>query len=157
VRDDGRIDLGAKSIDLTFTPQPKPPTLTVAVSVHVRGPLRKPPFNKDTKATLGKLLGIAGIVVYPPAAVLAPGDLGGSENPSIGLMRGKATGSRDQPGGTKNRKQAMPPCKASSVVSKSCLANRLRKFGAAAGRGCVAVELKAFSSQDSAIKTQEKP
>jgi len=91
VRGDGRIDLGARQIDLTFTPRAKTPTLSVAVPVHVRGPIRKPQFIADRKATLGKLMGVAGLFVYPPAALVALSDLGdlsGSANPCIELVHG---------------------------------------------------------------------
>ena len=111
VRGDGRIDLGAQRIDLTFTPQPKTPTLTVAVPVHVRGPLRNPQFSKDTKATLGRLLGIAGIFVYPPAAVVALGELGGQGNPCIGLMRGETSGHKGKPEQAKKPSVSSEPLK----------------------------------------------
>lgn len=88
VRGDGRIDLVAGQFDLTFSPRAKTPTLNVAVPVHVRGPLRQPQFTADRVATLSKLIGVAGLFVYPPAAVVALGDLGGSGNACIKLMRG---------------------------------------------------------------------
>lgn len=87
VRGDGRIDLGARQLDLTFTPRPKNPSLTVAVPVHVHGPMDQPAFVADRKATLGKLIGVAGLFVFPPAAVVTLGDLGGSGNPCIDLLR----------------------------------------------------------------------
>jgi uncharacterized protein involved in outer membrane biogenesis len=76
VRGDGRIDLGRQSVDLTFTPRPKSPTLTVAVPVHVRGALSAPSFEPDQTSTLKRLLGVASIFVYPPAALAGLGDLG---------------------------------------------------------------------------------
>jgi hypothetical protein len=103
VRGDGRIDLGAQRINLTFSPKAKTPTLSVAVPVHVRGPLRKPQFIKDTKATLGKLFGIAGFFVYPPAAVVALGDLGSQENPCIELLQGKAVAGKGKTHQTKTQ------------------------------------------------------
>jgi len=100
VRGDGQVDLGARQIDLTFTPRPKNPTLSVAVPVHVRGPMRQPEFIADRKATLGKLIGVAGLFVYPPAALVALGDMGGSGNPCIELMRGEqASGASDTTAG----------------------------------------------------------
>jgi hypothetical protein len=85
--------------------------LTVAVPVHVRGPLRKPQFIKDTKATLGRLLGIAGIFVYPPAAVVGLGDLGGNENPCIGLIQGKASEGEGKPDPAKQPSSSRNPLK----------------------------------------------
>ena len=89
LRGDGQIDLGAEQVALTFTPRPKKPTLSVAVPVHVRGPLRQPQFIADQKASLTKLIGIAGIFVYPPAALATLGDLGGADNECIRLIRGQ--------------------------------------------------------------------
>lgn len=88
VRGDGQIDLGAGQIDLTFRPKAKTPTLNVAVPVHVRGPLLQPEFSADRVATVSKLLGVAGLFVYPPAALVSLGELGGSNNHCIELMRG---------------------------------------------------------------------
>ena len=90
VRGDGWVDLVTQDLDLTFTPRAKSPTLNIAVPVHVRGPMRQPEFTADRGASLGKLLGVAGLFVYPPAALLALGDLGGSGNACIELMRENA-------------------------------------------------------------------
>lgn len=88
LRADGTADLGKGQLDLTFTPRPKKPTLTVAVPVHVRGPMLAPQVQPDRTASLTKLIGVAGIFVYPPAAVAALGDLGTSGNPCAALLQG---------------------------------------------------------------------
>ncbi len=95
VRGDGRIDLGREVVDLTFTPRPKKPTLTVAVPVHVRGALREPDFVPDRMASLTKLIGVAGAFVYPPAAIAALGDLGVAGNECRRLLQ-----AADQPAPT---------------------------------------------------------
>lgn len=86
VRGDGEIDLGRRVVDLTFTPRPKKPTLTVAVPVHVRGALSSPDFVPDRLASLTKLIGVAGAFVYPPAAIAALGDLGVAGADCSGLL-----------------------------------------------------------------------
>ena len=88
VRGDGSIDLGAEKIDLTFTPRPKRPTISVAVPVHVFGSFSEPKFTADRKASLTKLIGVAGIFIYPPAALATLSDLGTSGNPCVELVRG---------------------------------------------------------------------
>ena len=88
LRGDGQVNLGTETINLTFTPRPKRPTLSVAVPVHVRGPLRQPEFTPDRTASLTKLIGVAGIFVYPPAALATLGDLGTASDGCADLMRG---------------------------------------------------------------------
>lgn len=80
LRIDGTVDLGREKLDLTVTPRPKKPTLTVAVPIHVRGPLRTPEFEPDRTSSFAKLIGIGSLLVYPPAAVVALGDLGDTGN-----------------------------------------------------------------------------
>lgn len=86
LRVDGNVDLGMEKLDLTVTPRPKKPTLTVAVPVHVRGPLRNPRFEPDRTSSLAKLIGVGSLLVYPPAAVVALGDLGDTGNACTRLI-----------------------------------------------------------------------
>lgn len=88
VRGDGHVDLGAGKFDLTFTPHPKKPTLSVAVPVHVRGPLLEPEFTADREGSIMKLIGVASLFVYPPAALATLGELGDSDNECLKLMQG---------------------------------------------------------------------
>ena len=74
------VDLGKEKIDLTVTPRPKKPTLTVAVPVHIRGPLQDPEFEADRTSSLAKLIGVGSLLIYPPTAVVALGDLGDTGN-----------------------------------------------------------------------------
>lgn len=90
VRGDGRVDLGNERLDMTFSPKPKKPTLTVAVPVHVRGPLLSPEFQPDRTASMTKLIGVAGAIIYPPAAIAALGDLGAAGVSCSELLEGKA-------------------------------------------------------------------
>ena len=105
VRGDGRVDLVTQDLDLTFTPHAKSPTLSIAVPVHVRGPMRQPEFTADRRASLTKLLGVAGLFVYPPAALLALGDLGGSGNACIELMRENAAPQGEGSGDSSGRQE----------------------------------------------------
>ncbi len=91
LRGKGSIDLGNERIDLTFIPRPKKPTFNVAVPVHVRGSLQSPNFQADKTASLVKLIGIAGAFVYPPAAVVALGDLGAGATACGELLQGGAS------------------------------------------------------------------
>lgn len=88
LRGEGSIDLGNERIDLTFMPRPKKPTFHVAVPVYVRGSLQSPRFQADKTASLIKLIGIAGAFVYPPAAVVALGDLGAGATACGELIQG---------------------------------------------------------------------
>ena len=80
LRVDGMIDLGREKIDLMVTPRPKKPTLNIAVPVHIQGRLQDPEFEPDRTSSLAKLIGVGSLLIYPPAAVVALGDLGETGN-----------------------------------------------------------------------------
>ena len=76
----GAASLASETLDLTVEPRAKSATLNVAVPVHVRGSFADPEFRPDTGAALKKLGGLAAIALFPPAAIVGLGELGGDEN-----------------------------------------------------------------------------
>lgn len=79
----GHVDLARESLRLTVEPRAKSATLNVAVPVHVRGTLADPRFRPDTGAALKKLGGLVGIALFPPAAIVGLGELGGGGNACV--------------------------------------------------------------------------
>jgi hypothetical protein len=52
----------------------------------VRGPLGAPSFQADRKSSIKRLLGVASIFVYPPAALVGLGHIGETGNPCIRMI-----------------------------------------------------------------------
>ncbi len=73
----GTADLATETLDLVVEPRAKSATLNVAVPVRVRGRFADPEFRPDTGAALKKLGGLAAIALFPPAAIVGLGELGG--------------------------------------------------------------------------------
>ena len=103
----GSLDLARETLRLTIEPRAKSATLNVAVPVHVRGTLADPVFRPDTGAALKKLGGLVGIALFPPAAVVGLGELGGGGNACVKLAAATRKGS------AKTRPQAAPAQSAS--------------------------------------------
>ncbi len=80
---EGSVNLGDESIDMKITPQSKSATLSLAVPINVGGTFAKPSFKPDELATARKIGGLLGATLFPPAALLALGDLGAGENSCV--------------------------------------------------------------------------
>ena len=76
----GTANLASETLDLVVEPQAKSATLNIAVPVLVGGTFANPEFRPEPGATLKKLGGLVGIVLFPPAAIVGLGELGGSDN-----------------------------------------------------------------------------
>ena len=76
----GTADLASETLDLVVEPRAKSATLNIAVPVHVRGSFADPTIRPETGAVLKKLGGLAAIALFPPAAVVGLGELGGGDN-----------------------------------------------------------------------------
>ncbi len=76
----GTANLASETLDLVVEPQAKSATLNIAVPVLVGGTFANPEFRPEPGATLKKLGGLVGIVLFPPAAIVALGELGSSDN-----------------------------------------------------------------------------
>ena len=76
----GTANLASEILNLVVEPQAKSATLNVAVPVLVGGTFANPQFRPEPGATLKKLGGLVGIVLFPPAAIVGLGELGGSDN-----------------------------------------------------------------------------
>ena len=108
----GTIDLASETLDLIVEPHAKSVTLNVAVPVHVQGSLASPTFRPGTGATLRKLGGLLGLVVFPPAAIAGLAELGGGDNECMRIAIanrdiGSVSGSQSSP--------AVPEIPASAV------------------------------------------
>lgn len=80
---DGQIDFGAEAPALTLTPKSKTPTLNVALPIKVGGTFADPSFKPDELAAAKTIGSLLGSTLFPPAALLAFGDLGSGDNPCI--------------------------------------------------------------------------
>ena len=98
----GTADLASEMLDLVVEPQAKSATLNVAVPVHVRGSFAEPKIRPDTGAALKKLGGLAALALFPPAAIVGLGELGGGDNECLktaaaGPKTGAAAGPESPP------------------------------------------------------------
>ena len=85
----GTIDLAAERIDVTVTPRAKSAALGVAVPVKVTGPLANPRYQPEPLGTARKVAGLLGVVLFPPAALVALGELGsGDDHPCLDIAGG---------------------------------------------------------------------
>lgn len=80
---EGEVDLGKEALKMKLTPKPKSATLNVSVPIKVGGTFLEPSFAPDELATARRLGGLLGAAVFPPAALIALGDLGDSDNPCL--------------------------------------------------------------------------
>jgi hypothetical protein len=84
----GTINLGKERIDFLLEPTPKTVTLNVAVPVKVDGTLTNPSYTLERSQTARKAIGVVGLFVFPPAALIGLGELGtGEENPCLRIAR----------------------------------------------------------------------
>ncbi len=98
---EGSMDLGKETLAMKVSPQSKSATLNVAVPIKIGGTFAEPTFRPDELATARRLGGLLGATLFPPAALLALGDLGsGDDNPCLKIAKG---------GGKKSSPQAAQP------------------------------------------------
>ena len=83
VTGEGEINLGTEVLDLKISPRAKSPTLTISAPVRIRGTLAAPEIGVDTLDAARRVGGLVSIFVFPPAAVLGLGSLGGGGNACI--------------------------------------------------------------------------
>jgi uncharacterized protein involved in outer membrane biogenesis len=87
---DGTVNLGSERVSLLFTPKPKSVTLNVAVPVRVGGTLAHPSYTLEKSGALRKAVGVAGLFVFPPAALLGLAEMGtGEQNPCLRIASGE--------------------------------------------------------------------
>lgn len=85
---EGTVDFGKEKLDLVITPRPKAAvTLNISAPVRVTGTFLEPKFQVDPVGVLRKIIGVAGLFVFPPAAVAGLVELGGETNACSGLLR----------------------------------------------------------------------
>ena len=83
---EGTIDLGTEKLNLLITPKSKAAvTLNVSVPIRIQGTFLRPTFAPDTAAVARRILGVAGIVVFPPAAAAGLVSAGGTRNACVDL------------------------------------------------------------------------
>ena len=86
---EGNVDLGKEALALKVSPQAKSATLNVAVPIKIGGSFTEPSFRPDELATARRLGGLLGAAIFPPAALLALGDMGtGEDNPCLKIAKG---------------------------------------------------------------------
>jgi uncharacterized protein involved in outer membrane biogenesis len=80
----GTIDLAQEQWDLKFDPRPHTTTLAAkAVPVMLGGSFSEPEIKVGKAELLRKLSAIVGVVVFPPAAVVALLELGAGDEPCL--------------------------------------------------------------------------
>lgn len=97
----GSVNLGRETLNLTITPESKSATLNVAIPVKVGGTLASPTFRPDELAAARKIGGLVSLFVFPPAAVVALGDLGTNGNACLQIAKGGA-----RPAGTEKKEES---------------------------------------------------
>jgi hypothetical protein len=86
---EGSMDLGREALAMKVSPQSKSATLNVAVPIKIGGTFAEPTFRPDELATARRLGGLLGATLFPPAALLALGDLGtDDDHPCLKLAKG---------------------------------------------------------------------
>ena len=93
----GTADLASETLDLVVEPRAKSATLNIAVPVHVRGSFAEPKIRPETGAVLKKLGGLAAIALFPPAAIVGLGELGGDDNECLKTAAGPKAGAAAGP------------------------------------------------------------
>ncbi len=92
---EGTINLGTEEIDLLITPKSKAAvSLNISAPVRITGTLLNPTFRADAAGVARRLIGIAGIFVFPPAAVAGLVSLGASRNACVDLARADTQAAR---------------------------------------------------------------
>ncbi len=87
---DGTVNLGSERLNLLFRPKPKTTTLNVAIPVKVSGTLAHPTYTLEKSGSLRKAVGVAGLFVFPPAALLGLAEMGtGEQNPCLRIAAGE--------------------------------------------------------------------
>ena len=77
---EGGLDLGAETLAMKVSPQSKSATLNLAVPIKIGGTFADPTFRPDELAAARRLGGLLGATLFSPAALLALGDMGSSDD-----------------------------------------------------------------------------
>lgn len=93
---EGKVDLGQEKPDLKITPRPKGIDLSLAVPVNIGGSLANPTITPDTLATVRKIGGILGAIVFPPAAIIGLGEIGSSDNSCLQTAQAESAPKQEQ-------------------------------------------------------------
>jgi hypothetical protein len=110
---EGSLDLGKETLAMKVSPQSKSATLNLAVPIKIGGTFAAPTFRPDELATARRLGGLLGAALFPPAALLALGDMGsGDDNPCLKIAQDQQGG-----GGKKPAAQARQPVAKSAAES----------------------------------------
>jgi uncharacterized protein involved in outer membrane biogenesis len=84
---EGTVNLATEELDLIITPKSKAAvSLNISVPVRITGTFLNPSFNADAGAVARRLLGVAGIFIFPPAAVAGLVSLGGNRNACVDIV-----------------------------------------------------------------------
>ena len=94
---EGQVDFGQEVPALTLTPKSKSATLNVALPINVGGTFADPSFKPDELAAAKTLGSLLGSTVFPPAALLAFGDLGAGDNPCVAEAAAAGEAPAEQP------------------------------------------------------------
>jgi uncharacterized protein involved in outer membrane biogenesis len=85
---EGTVNLATEELDLLITPRSKAAvTLNVAVPVRIGGTFLSPTLRPDSVSVARRLAGVAGIFVFPPAAVAGLVSRGATGNACVDIAR----------------------------------------------------------------------
>ena len=79
----GQLDFAQETIDLKVTPNAKSATLNLALPINVGGTFADPSFAPDELAAAKTIGALLGSTLFPPAALLAFGDLGAGDSACV--------------------------------------------------------------------------
>mgnify|MGYP003334986745 FL=1 len=122
VAGEGTVDFGQEKLDLLITPRPKAAvTLNISAPVRVTGTFIDPSFKVDAVGALRKIIGVAGLFVFPPAAVAGLVEMGGDTNPCVGLVQeGTQANQRPVPTpGARGNDVQVPPAQVQEPIGRA--------------------------------------
>ncbi len=79
----GQLDFAQEVPELTITPNAKSATLNLALPIKVGGTFADPSFKPDELAAASTIGALLGSTLFPPAALLAFGDLGSGDTACV--------------------------------------------------------------------------
>ena len=131
---EGSLDLGAETLAMKVSPQSKSATLNLAVPIKIGGTFADPTFRPDELATARRLGGLLGATLFPPAALLALGDMGSSDDhPCLKIAAGGTKKSAAQTKQPAEKSATEPAAETAAEAVKAPLESLTKSLGSLFG------------------------
>ncbi|MFP6697190.1 MAG: hypothetical protein VCF08_09845, partial [Alphaproteobacteria bacterium] len=132
---EGSLDLGKETLAMKVSTQSKSATLNLAVPIKIGGTFAQPTFRPDELATARRLGGLLGAALFPPAALLALGDMGsGDDNPCLKIAQGQQGGSGNRPAVQAKQPAAKSAAESTTEAVKAPLESLKKGLGSLFGK-----------------------